>query len=163
MTFKNKTDIAWAAGLFEGEGCISYGERPSRRLMLRLCSTDEDVVQRFREIVGVGSIYGPVSRTNKRHKPYWVYNTTSFEDSQYLLCLFWQWLGKRRKAKAISALRGYVANKREARRAFKAPRLSDAAISEIVARSATGEHQKDIARDFGITQSGVCRVMQRVA
>lgn len=46
---------AWAAGLFEGEGCVTRcGAGPI--LQIRMC--DEDVLLRFQEIVG-GAVYGP--------------------------------------------------------------------------------------------------------
>jgi hypothetical protein len=54
-------EIAWAAGLFEGEGCISYirpwGREPD--IQAALAMTDEDVVRRFDEIVDRGRVYGP--------------------------------------------------------------------------------------------------------
>lgn len=51
-----EAEIAWAAGLFEGEGTITTsGGRP--RLALKM--TDVEPVQRFAEIVGYGRLYGP--------------------------------------------------------------------------------------------------------
>lgn len=49
-------EIAWAAGLFEGEGCMT---RSGSQKVMRLVSTDEDTVRRFWEIVAVGKVYGP--------------------------------------------------------------------------------------------------------
>ena len=49
-------EIAWAAGLFEGEGCMTVsGGRP----FMRLNSTDEDTPRRFWEVVAAGKVYGP--------------------------------------------------------------------------------------------------------
>jgi hypothetical protein len=51
-----RQDLAWAAGLLEGEGSITVcGGTP--RLGLKL--SDEEVLRRFAGILGVGKIYGP--------------------------------------------------------------------------------------------------------
>jgi hypothetical protein len=50
--------IAWAAGLFEGEGCIT---ETNDTLTLRLNNTDESLVQRFRDYVDIGTVYGALS------------------------------------------------------------------------------------------------------
>jgi len=47
---------AWAAGLFEGEGCIT---RQRNNINLVLTTTDEDVIRRWWGIVGAGRLYGP--------------------------------------------------------------------------------------------------------
>jgi hypothetical protein len=54
---------AWAAGLFEGEGCITV-VRTDRGVehkypSLQIEMTDEEPVRRFFEIVGVGTFKGP--------------------------------------------------------------------------------------------------------
>jgi hypothetical protein len=72
-------EIAWAAGLFEGEGSISTRRAPSDRVNktfrtypeLCLDSTDEDVVVRFAAAVGGGRVYGPYRATRPNHKPRW--------------------------------------------------------------------------------------------
>jgi len=66
-------EIAWAAGLFEGEGCITM---TSGHAVLRLSNTDEWVVRRFAEIVGRGVVYGPYENRSNDHfvrKPFFVW------------------------------------------------------------------------------------------
>jgi hypothetical protein len=68
-------EIAWAAGLFEGEGTISQISRHRQTLDLQVAinMTDEDVLRRFDEIVGRGKVYGPylpISHGDRR-KPFW--------------------------------------------------------------------------------------------
>ena len=48
------TQIAWAAGIFEGEGCITRTHTSMGMLQLRM--TDLDVVQKFVDIMGYGNI-----------------------------------------------------------------------------------------------------------
>jgi hypothetical protein len=48
--------MAWAAGLFEGEGCVCETDT---RFTLRLTNTDEEVIRRFDHHVRLGQAYGP--------------------------------------------------------------------------------------------------------
>jgi hypothetical protein len=65
--------IAWAAGLFEGEGTIVDSAGP---VQLRVKMTDLDVLERLLDVFGVGEIYGPYesgSRDGHVRKPHWVW------------------------------------------------------------------------------------------
>jgi len=103
--------LAWAAGLFEGEGHIKHrrynrSSRPGETAMQRgltLTMADEDVVRRFHEIVGVGSV-----NFSKRARPHWSdqwrWDCTSWPDVRTLLHQFLPYLGKRRTLKAQELL-----------------------------------------------------------
>ena len=93
--------MAWAAGLFEGEGCIhvardKYGQ-------LSMSSTDRDVLERFCAVVGVGAIYQRAQQ-KPHHKPAWQWGTGRLSDVQHVLGLLRPWLGVRRGAKADDVL-----------------------------------------------------------
>ncbi len=61
--------IAWAAGIFEGEGCITLH---SGHPYILIDMTDKDVLDRFLEIFPIGTIRGPYTHKNKEHhKPRW--------------------------------------------------------------------------------------------
>ena len=98
------SDIAWAAGLFEGEGCLSFGHRT---LHATLAMTDVDVVDRFQSIVGFGQRRERVDghRSDPRgYKHEWktayVWDASSFEHVQALIAMFWPFFGERRRARA---------------------------------------------------------------
>ena len=101
---------AWAAGLFEGEGCWNVYQRPKRgkefgvksSIQARLGMTDLDVVEHFGEVMGVGNIYGPT--TKGRNKPMYTWAAYGFEDIQYVVAAFWPYLGQRRRARAVEVL-----------------------------------------------------------
>lgn len=103
-----KAQLAWAAGLFEGEGCISVGGSRSRRggrnrtyMLLSLKMTDEDVVRHFAEVVGHGRVNGPYSTKNKQAWTwYWMGDTAAVWAAKYLVPL----LGQRRQARFADAL-----------------------------------------------------------
>lgn len=100
-------EIAWAAGLFEGEGCWNAYVRRSGKIQAqaRLSSTDQDVVEKFARIVGIGNVTGP--RQNK-NKPQWkpVYEWCVYEiaNVRALIEMFRPWMGERRLAKAEEVL-----------------------------------------------------------
>lgn len=89
-------NIAWAAGLFEGEGCftLSASNRSFPRAVLTM--TDEETVRRFAHIVGVGNVRpnNPPSRPG-HCKPQWVWYVEG-DDVSVVLHLFRPLLSTRR-------------------------------------------------------------------
>jgi hypothetical protein len=98
------TEIAWAAGLFEGEGCIGLGGpwRP-REVRLWVVSTDLDVLERFAAIAACGSITPKRDRASRR-KPCWAWSCSARSDVQRVLSAFRPWLLQRRGERADEAL-----------------------------------------------------------
>jgi len=102
-------DVAWVAGLFEGEGTIVVRENRTKAvygLELSLASTDEDVVRLFRQVVGVGKIYGPYKYGENR-KPYWKWQSYSGEDGVYVLEALLPYFLSRRATKAVAAIEAW--------------------------------------------------------
>ena len=87
-------DYAWCAGLFEGEGCIT---RNHKSVTLVLHTTDEDIAQRFRRIMG-GHLNGPYPGTNK---PFWSWSISKREEVDRIIGAMMPYLGERRTARAI--------------------------------------------------------------
>lgn len=94
------TDIAWAAGLFEGEGCLSFQKNPSAkggytpRLWLNI--TDEDVIKRFQSVVGTG-VYSVQHK--KDRKPIYKWRTARKSEVLRIMDMFEPYMGSRRTAK----------------------------------------------------------------
>jgi hypothetical protein len=63
-TMSDEISRAWAAGLYEGEGSCGMGSRGYPRLLLGM--TDRDVVERFREVLGFGSIHTPKPQAGRK-------------------------------------------------------------------------------------------------
>lgn len=105
MIFDEK-EIIWAAGLFEGEGCFFFANKKNRTAVVQLATTDKDVVERFQKAVGFGKIAHPP--TVGTYKPVWVWRMGSFEGFQQIVCYFWSYLGKRRRARATEILKAYI-------------------------------------------------------
>lgn len=111
---RRQADIAWAAGLFEGEGSISGSQKYKSevnadgtrrksgfRWALGLNSTDHDVLRRFGKIVGVERFHGPYNDLRGGHyKPQLNWFTSTLEETQSVLTLLMPYFGERRMAKA---------------------------------------------------------------
>ena len=99
-------EIAWAAGLFEGEGCITG---VNGRFTVKVNNTDEWVILRLAEIMGFGFVYGPYHNSETdghRRKPFWVW--TAFEEAALdTVQILSPWLSPRRLGRAyeLSGLR----------------------------------------------------------
>jgi hypothetical protein len=94
-----REEIAWAAGLFEGEGTITLS---GYALCVRVGNTDDEVVRRLADIVATGSVYGPYppsSGSGHRKKPLWVWLARE-EAGLDALALMWPWLSTRRRNRA---------------------------------------------------------------
>lgn len=91
--------VAWAAGLFEGEGSITHTRTD---LQLTLVNTDLEIVQRFDAIVARGKIYGPYVRgytDGCRRKPRWLW-VAKGDAAHDVLDLLGPWLSARRREQA---------------------------------------------------------------
>jgi hypothetical protein len=118
-----KCNLAWAAGIYEGEGSVC--PNGGSRWQIAIISTDEDVVRRFWEIVQRGTVYGPyggVSSTNKRlrrHKPYWRWACSNRDGILDVARRFGPYLSRRRAARmaeAVAAVRLIEITRRRKRR-----------------------------------------------
>ncbi len=104
----DRENLVWAAGLFEGEGCISLrhqgrsGGRDQWRLTMGM--TDEDVITKFHHIVKCGSVNLYVDKRPQSKKPMYCWGTYTRRDVYALLAAFYPFLGLRRQTKAQEAL-----------------------------------------------------------
>lgn len=89
-------DIAWFAGLFEGEGCFSY-DKKFQALRLYLGSTDLDILERIQQVLGVGSISKQKEKPNR--KTFWMWYISKRKDVDFVCELIRPWLGVRRTAR----------------------------------------------------------------
>jgi DNA-binding transcriptional regulator WhiA len=94
--------IEWAAGLFEGEGSLITDKRSNARA-LELNMTDQDVVEKFRDVVGAGRITQRYTKDNYR-KPQWRVRIGKREDVIRILSAMLPYFGNRRAYKALNIL-----------------------------------------------------------
>jgi len=96
-------EIAWAAGLFEGEGSFDHSAGNAHRPRATMSLTDQDVLERFMRAVGVGTI-GPSKRRASHHKEAWQWWTNEAE-FHVVYALLKPWLGPRRTQAAEAAIK----------------------------------------------------------
>lgn len=112
------TDLAWLAGLLEGEGCFGIfmktsttGEPyPTFRITLKMC--DEDVVSRAHHITGLGRVTGPFIPGNPKWSPVWTRQVNKRDDVFALCKALEPWMGERRTAKLHEIYDAYAATGR---------------------------------------------------
>lgn len=97
-----KAMIAWVAGIYEGEGCCGIRRSAIR---LELTMTDHDIITRFHEAVGVGTVRGPYFRNGSegRYKAVTHWGCGG-DDAIELLQIMLPWLGERRSERAREAI-----------------------------------------------------------
>jgi len=94
-----ETEIAWAAGLFEGEGSVSLHTRNGKveGLSVDINMTDEDVLLKFKKIIGYGVINGPYQRG--KNKPHWQVRVHAYEDALRVINMLYPYMGSRRMSR----------------------------------------------------------------
>ena len=95
-------EIAWATGLFEGEGCIHL-RKGYKGVALQMNSTDKDVLERLAQVFG-GSIYQiSMSKKPSHYKQLYHWSVTKRQDVIPALEKMLPFMGERRACKALDA------------------------------------------------------------
>jgi hypothetical protein len=98
---RSRENLAWVAGLFEGEGSFTLIQTgPYPVIRAKVSMTDKDVVEKIYAIVGFGSFF-EARQTNPLHQLQWQWQTASFEGFQAFAAMVWPWLCSRRRLKVI--------------------------------------------------------------
>lgn len=160
MSRQKSTDVMWAAGLFEGEGCISINKRHGRSYpCVHLKSTDRDTVERFYNIVGVGTFRGPYKQRVDGHSDYWTWCVQNLDGAAAVINMLWPGLMSRRRERALEVMDECFKSSARADKRYGS-KLSEEqaeAIRRIHAES--GRSQKSISREFGVTQGAISRIL----
>lgn len=91
----SEAEIAWAAGLYEGEGSAFLGGVQCQpRLQLEM--VDEDIVRRFALALGSGNVRSYSSRGRNRSSATWQWSVQRGEDVLAVVALLLPHLGSRR-------------------------------------------------------------------
>lgn len=119
MLTLNKEDLAWAAGFFDGEGCTylqrSNGTRSqfSKTYLspsITINQKNHEVLEKFNQVTGS---YGKFYFSEIKNQ----YNLrfSSFEKTQYIICLLWPWLGTLKRDQYRRILKEYLENRKNVR------------------------------------------------
>jgi hypothetical protein len=135
-------DIAWLAGLVEGEGNISVN---GRSFTIRIKMTDHDVILRASNLLG-GKVYP--SPVPKNRRPQWLTQVKGATAAGWAMTLY-PWLGVRRRQQVRDA----VAHWRRQGNGV----INGAQADAIVAYRAARVSQADIMRLLKVGKSTVYR------
>lgn len=106
----NREELAWAAGFFDGEGYIGFLQVAHSPLRISIAQIDRQVLDRFRESVGLGKVYGPYTYKNRpTFKPYFEFTARTHEPVQAIVAMLYQFLSPVKQAQCLNALRKYNA------------------------------------------------------
>lgn len=99
----NTTDIAWFAGLFEGEGCFSIEKNGNTKLSLS--STDPDIIERIKVLFPIHQNVTPQQPKPAREgynlpKMKYTWRVSNPKEVRRITFLILPFLGQRRTAKA---------------------------------------------------------------
>lgn len=114
----NKQELAWAAGLFDGEGYVGAVKNKYKtkdgnnheidRIQCCVLMTDYNSIARFAKVIG-SKVRGPYkTRHYPKHKAAWKTGFSSFEFVQFTMCLLWNWLGEVKKEQFKLAIKRWV-------------------------------------------------------
>lgn len=113
----NREELAWAAGLYDGEGHTRQpGKRRNATIAVTVSqSSSPELLERFQRAVGLGSVLGPYEYRHRRpnQKPFFVFSASGFEATQHCLCCLWPWLGSTKRRQAVNSLLAWRAQPRK--------------------------------------------------
>lgn len=146
--------IAWAAGLFEGEGSFCFGYGKPRAI--QIASTDRDVLEKMVEIFG-GAIY-TVGRNNmKAHwKTGYIWRLHN-EDTLDFFSKIEPFLGKRRLERGREFIKLFTEMKQAKKKRSQVTVEKYAKIFELREKGLT--HQK-ISEEIGLDRSHISKILR---
>lgn len=110
----NLIELAWAAGIFDGEGCTCFskssyynskGKQMRYRLSVSIGQTHNSFpIHRFRNAIQMGNV-----TTDSSFKTKWVVST--FEEVQASIAMIWSFLCPRKKQQYKEALKNWRQHK----------------------------------------------------
>ena len=96
--------IAWASGVFEGEGWIRKDKRRDAAYEVAIKMSDLDILQRIQQTFNLGNINANTVPTNPNHKQLYVWRVCIRKDIVKVLSLMLPFLGIRRAYTALNAI-----------------------------------------------------------
>jgi len=109
MSTPSSQDIAYIAGLFDGEGSIYYAKRRERkkkhngegyrysnsqRISMEITMTDRSVLEWVHEVLGVGTLNKKPRKGLRKDGTKYLMQykwRCTFRDAYYVCCLIWPW------------------------------------------------------------------------
>ena len=108
----SREDLAWAAGLFDGEGCVTALRRrfpngaPRKvGISVKVLMTDREPLDRLCEAIGLGKVFGPYQPSGHGKRPRFTWSVQTFQESQAAIAMMWPWPTTAKKEKYVRVAR----------------------------------------------------------
>lgn len=99
-----ETELAWAAGFVDGEGCFHTGSAVHKGgIRLQVSQADLRPLKRLKVIAGLGYINGPYGPYGVSKKPIW-YFKLNVADTKLFLPRIWPYMSEPKKEQVQAAL-----------------------------------------------------------
>ena len=95
------TELAWAAGFFDGEGHVSIAKPKPRQRGRAVCRVNQicrEELDRFQRAVGVGVVSGPYGPYSGNRRPQWCWIANTVEEIGRVASLLRPYLCSRKLA-----------------------------------------------------------------
>lgn len=106
------TDLAWAAGFFDGEGCTvaKFGRRSVQlggrkvysTIIVEVAQKERFLLDKLCSILMVGKVYGPYD--NGAGHYHYKYIASKYNEVNQVIAMLWPYLGPYKRAQAKKAL-----------------------------------------------------------
>lgn len=101
-------ELAWSAGFIDGEGTFGVQRQSGRKDIMYLQATQVDrrVLDRLRDAMGLGKVYGPYQYNRpgyRNNKPYFYYRLTGDEKVVSAAKMLWPYLSEVKRLQFIEA------------------------------------------------------------
>lgn len=112
MTDTTDTELAWAAGFFDGEGCIHYNEKETKGIDISLMQATKipgvipQTLLRFRDAIGYGNISLRIIAKERKSEVWGLWLTSYHKVSEVMLKL-WPFLSDVKKHQASECFRKF--------------------------------------------------------
>ncbi len=114
------TDLAWAAGFYDGEGSVSvtgstlqYKEGRTS-ICISVGQVNREPLDKLTDIFGIGEIYGPYARGGTS-QPIYLYKVYGYVNVQYVIAQMWSYISSAKKAQVRKAFTQFDFNRRKPR------------------------------------------------
>lgn len=144
------TELAWLAGLLEGEGSFCEGPPSSpNQPVVQLAMTDRDVVERAASLLGNITVYAKKDRRKAHWKPFFQLKLRGLP-AVTLMRTLRPFMGERRRNQIDKAIASY-----NNKRCIKLSRTAAKKIKESIAMGAT---VSAVAREFNVSRTTIRKV-----
>lgn len=153
----NEKEIAWVAGLFEGEGCVTINYHRKNGLpyvRVSLGMTDADVIEKLHQIVGAGTIdYNKVRPNRTKRMICWRLGKR-YETLNFLSAIAPE-MGIRRRAKIEEAITIIVEQMKPIHCLGCEALCLNSPNRKYCTRNCGRRYQKCLAQELDLVRSGI--------